>query len=84
MILVSAIFMTVQSVDTDFTSKLNKIEAIASEDKDIEIYLLHARRAEKDFLLHKDEKYVMRQAMMSERASASIDHVDGLFKRAIP
>jgi methyl-accepting chemotaxis protein len=84
MILVSALFLTVQSVDADFKSEYSKVEVIAGEEKEIEIHMLQARRAEKDFLLRKDAKYVDKHAKIIGEASVIIDHVDGLLQEQFP
>lgn len=84
MVLVSGLFLTVQSVDADYKAKLEKIETISGEDKEIENHLLQARRAEKDFLLRRDAKYVDKHAKITGEASVLINHVDGLLQQQFP
>lgn len=84
MILVSGLFLAVQSVDSDFKEASSRVEAVAGEDKEIQIHLLQARRAEKDFLLRKDEKYVAKHAKITSETSVLIDRVDGLLQEQFP
>lgn len=84
MILVSALFLTVQSFDASYLKELAKVETIAGDDKNIEIHLLQARRAEKDFLLRRDEKYIAKHATISQETSELIDHVTAMVKVQFP
>jgi len=78
MLLVGSIFYFGDKVEQDYRADLERIQDLYILDQDLEMSLLQARRAEKDFLLRKRETDVSRHGEVSSAAEAQIQRLQSL------
>lgn len=81
--IVCLIFVAKQVFETTAAKSASAKQNLLLEISNLETQFLMARRAEKDFLLRKDPKYIDRHAGISEGMLAQIDHIDGLAEQVL-
>lgn len=84
MLLVGSIFYFGERVEQDYRADLERIQELYILDQDLEMSLLQARRAEKDFLLRKRETDVSRHGEVSSAAEAQIQRLQSLASQGFP
>lgn len=84
MLVVGSIFYFGQTVEQGYRADLGEIQDLYTLDQDLEMSLLQARRAEKDFLLRKRESDVSQHAEVAAAAEAQIQRLQTLATKAFP
>jgi methyl-accepting chemotaxis protein len=84
MLVVGSIFYFGQTVEQGYRADLGEIQDLYTLDQDLEMSMLQARRAEKDFLLRRREKDVSRHAEVASAAEAQIQRLNTLATEAFP
>jgi methyl-accepting chemotaxis protein len=84
MLVVGSIFYFGQTVEQGYRADLGKIQDLYTLDQDLEMSMLQARRAEKDFLLRKRETDVSQHAEVASAAEAQIQRLQSLATTAFP
>ena len=77
-LLIVGIFQVEQRVADDYRVKVERHRSAADELRILETEFLRNRRAEKDFLLRRDEKYTAAHKEISARAEKTLATLDGL------
>ncbi|SFJ77788.1 methyl-accepting chemotaxis protein [Jannaschia pohangensis] len=75
---VCVVFVGKQLVETSVNRTLTQENQLLDSIYEFEIDFLMARRAEKDFLLRKDQDYIDRHAEITTRMIEQIDRIEGL------
>jgi methyl-accepting chemotaxis protein len=84
MLLVGSIFYFGNTVEQQYRAELATIQELYALDQDIELSLLQARRAEKDFLLRSSESDALRHAEVTETVAARIELLQRLAAESYP
>ncbi|WP_420406964.1 methyl-accepting chemotaxis protein [Hoeflea sp.] len=84
MLLVGSIFYFGNTVEQRHRAELAAIQDLYALDQEIELSLLQARRAEKDFLLRSSESDVARHAEVAAMAAGQIERLQDLAARTYP
>jgi methyl-accepting chemotaxis protein len=84
MLLVGSIFYFGNTVEQQHRAELATIQELYALDQDIELSLLQARRAEKDFLLRSSESDALRHAEVTETVAARIELLQRLAAESYP
>lgn len=84
MLLVGSIFYFGNTVEQQHRAELATIQDLYALDQDIELSLLQARRAEKDFLLRSSESDALRHAEVTETVAARIELLQRLAAESYP
>ena len=77
-LLIVGIFSVEQRIADDFRARVERHRSAETELRTLEIEFLQNRRAEKDFLLRRDEKYVAAHTEISARAEKTLETLGGL------
>jgi methyl-accepting chemotaxis protein len=77
-LLIVGIFSVEQRIADDFRARVERHRSAETELRTLEIEFLQNRRAEKDFLLRRDEKYVAAHTEISARAEKTLATLGGL------
>jgi len=77
-LLIVGIFSVEQRVADDYRARVERHRSAETELRALEIEFLQNRRAEKDFLLRRDEKYVAAHKEISARAETTLATLGGL------
>jgi methyl-accepting chemotaxis protein len=84
MLLVGSVFYIGDRVMEHERAVLAEAEHIFELEADMDVSMLQARRAEKDFLLRGDEKYVARHKEVSDKAVADLAEISSLLRTDFP